>query len=57
MPKMSTATKKKLAAYKSGKKKKMSKTARAAAARRRMAKLKRYTSGPKKGQIKPKRLQ
>ena len=56
--KMTAATKRKLAAYKSGRIKPMSKRARAAAARKRMAKLDRYPAGHKKaGQIKPKRLQ
>lgn len=56
--KMSAATKKKLAAYKSGRKKPMSARALAAKRRKTMKKLKRYPKGHKKaGQIKPKRLQ
>lgn len=50
--KMSAATKKKLAAYKSGKKKPMSKTALAAKRRKLIAKLPRHKRGPRKGQLK-----
>ena len=48
MARMTAATKRKLKAYKSGRKKPMTKTARAAAARKRIAKLARYPKGHKK---------
>lgn len=50
--KMTAATKRKLAAYKSGKKKPMSKTALARKMRKLAAKRPRHTRGPKKGQFK-----
>lgn len=50
--KMSAATKKKLAGYKSGKTKPMSKTALARKMRKLAAKRPRHTRGPKNGQFK-----